>query len=153
MLVGRGQLDGNTGGQLVFLQPGDVIVIPAGVSHMNVTMTEDYRFVGVYPNVSLKPPVVRPTSSSLGLPGLSSVDKPVLRQARDHGRAPRRDIARPSSGCRSGRGRDGHTDPALDGSSWQEDGRVARRYFGILEIHLDEDRATGLAGQPIVRRR
>jgi uncharacterized protein YjlB len=53
MLVGRGQLDGNTGGQLVYLQPGDVIVIPAGTSHMNVTMTEDYRYVGVYPNVSL----------------------------------------------------------------------------------------------------
>ncbi|KAH6683529.1 hypothetical protein F5X68DRAFT_242359 [Plectosphaerella plurivora] len=52
MLVGRGQLDGNTGGQLVYLQPGDVIVIPAGVSHMNVTMTEDYMFVGVYPNGS-----------------------------------------------------------------------------------------------------
>lgn len=51
MLVGRGQLDGTTGGQLVSLRPGDVIVIPAGVSHMNATMTEDYRFVGVYPRV------------------------------------------------------------------------------------------------------
>ncbi|OBR15050.1 Cupin domain protein [Colletotrichum higginsianum IMI 349063] len=55
MLVGRGQLDGTTGGQLVSLRPGDVIVIPAGVSHMNATMTEDYRFVGVYPRYQGSP--------------------------------------------------------------------------------------------------
>ncbi|KAF2015161.1 hypothetical protein BU24DRAFT_463877 [Aaosphaeria arxii CBS 175.79] len=52
MLVGRGQLDGSSGGQTIALRAGDVIVIPAGVSHMNVTMTEDYRFVGVYPDGS-----------------------------------------------------------------------------------------------------
>ncbi|KAK9423090.1 putative Cupin type-2 domain-containing protein [Seiridium unicorne] len=55
MLLGRGQLDppasdqGVEYGRLVPLAPGDVIVIPAGTSHMNVEMTEDYRFVGVYP--------------------------------------------------------------------------------------------------------
>lgn len=52
MLLGRGQLDGPTGGREVPLKPGDVLVIPAGTSHMNITMTDDYRFVGVYPKVS-----------------------------------------------------------------------------------------------------
>ncbi|KAK9774308.1 putative Cupin type-2 domain-containing protein [Seiridium cardinale] len=58
MLLGRGQLDppasdqGAEYGRLVPLAPGDVVVIPAGTSHMNVEMTEDYRFVGVYPLVS-----------------------------------------------------------------------------------------------------
>lgn len=64
MLLGRGQLDPPTSassgpdpspgaeyGRLVPLAPGDVIAIPAGTSHMNVEMTEDYRFVGVYPLV------------------------------------------------------------------------------------------------------
>ncbi|KAH8647193.1 hypothetical protein BX600DRAFT_518478 [Xylariales sp. PMI_506] len=49
MLLGRGQLDGPAGGRLISLAPGDVIVIPAGVSHMNVDFTDDYRYVGVYP--------------------------------------------------------------------------------------------------------
>ncbi|ETS85706.1 hypothetical protein PFICI_03731 [Pestalotiopsis fici W106-1] len=68
MLLGRGQLDpypdpdpgatapnpendagGPYYGRLVSLAPGDVVVIPAGTAHMNVEMTDDYRFVGVYP--------------------------------------------------------------------------------------------------------
>ena len=57
MLLGRGQLDSNDPGlgygRLVPLKPGDVIVIPAGTSHMNAEMTDNYRFVGVYPLVRI----------------------------------------------------------------------------------------------------
>lgn len=51
MLVGRGPLDNESEGQLISLEPGDVIILPAGVSHMNAEFTEDYRYVGVYPDV------------------------------------------------------------------------------------------------------
>ncbi|KAH8891441.1 hypothetical protein GQ53DRAFT_686983 [Thozetella sp. PMI_491] len=52
ILLGRGQLDDPSQGREVALAPGDVVVLPAGTSHMNPTSTKDFRYVGVYPKGS-----------------------------------------------------------------------------------------------------
>ena len=51
MHVGRGQLDHLAAGQQLTVKAGDVVVMPAGTAHMNVSMSDDYLFVGVYPKV------------------------------------------------------------------------------------------------------
>ena len=40
---------GGPGGQVVFAEAGDVIIIPAGVAHMNLEQSPDFRCVGAYP--------------------------------------------------------------------------------------------------------
>jgi len=40
---------GGEGGQLVRLEAGDVVVIPAGVAHCNEGQSKDFRVVGAYP--------------------------------------------------------------------------------------------------------
>ena len=37
-------------GKIVDLNPGDVIIIPAGVGHFSVSEHQNYQFVGGYPN-------------------------------------------------------------------------------------------------------
>ena len=41
-------------GQLIEMSPGDVIVLPAGVSHFSTDSDPEYRYIGAYPKV--RPP-------------------------------------------------------------------------------------------------
>lgn len=52
LILGREQDDAAPGGIEVDVAAGDVIVIPAGVSHRSLTSEDDYRYIGVYPEVS-----------------------------------------------------------------------------------------------------
>ncbi|KAH8883206.1 hypothetical protein GQ53DRAFT_830900 [Thozetella sp. PMI_491] len=47
--IGRGPLDDHSAEQLIRLNKGDVMIIPAGVSHCSSTATEDYRFIVFFP--------------------------------------------------------------------------------------------------------
>lgn len=50
-MIGRGNDDDESEGLYVTLNQGDVIVLPAGVSHCNAEKhNPDYWFVGVYPD-------------------------------------------------------------------------------------------------------
>jgi len=49
---------GHTGGITTWLEPGDVVVIPAGVGHQSLETTRDFCAVGGYP-VGQKPDIVR----------------------------------------------------------------------------------------------
>lgn len=51
LILGREQEDTAPGGVEVDVEAGDVIVIPAGVSHRSLTSEDDYRYIGVYPEV------------------------------------------------------------------------------------------------------
>lgn len=51
MLLGCGDSDDAADGLEVDLQKGDVIVLPAGTGHCNLQSTNDYRYIGVYPEV------------------------------------------------------------------------------------------------------
>ena len=52
MLLGRGPLDDRDGSVEVEVQAGDIIVLPAGVSHSNLESKNDYSYVGLYPKGS-----------------------------------------------------------------------------------------------------
>jgi uncharacterized protein YjlB len=52
MLLGKGPLDGRAGGVEVGMNAGDIIVLPAGVSHCNLESEGDYTYVGLYPEGS-----------------------------------------------------------------------------------------------------
>jgi uncharacterized protein YjlB len=41
---------GGDGGVVLEVQPGDVVLIPAGVAHMSVGSSSDFRVVGAYPH-------------------------------------------------------------------------------------------------------
>lgn len=45
--------DETTEGVEFDVAPGDVIVVPAGVSHRSITSKDGYRYIGVYPKVPL----------------------------------------------------------------------------------------------------
>jgi len=51
LLLGAGPLDKEEDGQIIHVEKGDVIVLPAGTSHCSKDFKDDYRYVGVYPNV------------------------------------------------------------------------------------------------------
>lgn len=53
ILLGVGPLDNEGVGKRVRLDAGDVIVLPAGVSHCSQTYSE-YRYIGAYPKVPLE---------------------------------------------------------------------------------------------------
>lgn len=52
LVLGRERDDASQTGVEVDVQAGDVIVVPAGVSHRSVSSEGDYRYIGVYPEVS-----------------------------------------------------------------------------------------------------
>lgn len=55
LLLGRGPLDdASEGGIEVDVNTGDIIVLPAGVSHCSVTSEGEYEYVGLYPRGSPK---------------------------------------------------------------------------------------------------
>ncbi|KAF9889818.1 hypothetical protein FE257_006908 [Aspergillus nanangensis] len=49
LLLGGEGHDPPTGGVEVDVRAGDVIVVPAGVSHRSLSAAGDYRYIGVYP--------------------------------------------------------------------------------------------------------
>lgn len=51
LTLGRERHEGSKGGVEIDVKAGDVIVVPAGVSHRSLTATDDYRYIGVYPEV------------------------------------------------------------------------------------------------------
>lgn len=51
LLLGCGTND-TTGGVILDVSAGDVIVIPAGTAHCSLQSSVNYRYVGVYPKVS-----------------------------------------------------------------------------------------------------
>lgn len=59
-----------TGGVEVDVFPGDVVVVPAGVSHRSLTSSGGYRYIGVYPEVSLSGGVVKQLSSEAAVADL-----------------------------------------------------------------------------------
>jgi uncharacterized protein YjlB len=51
--LGRGCVSlkiGGSQGQIVHLEAGDIVIIPAGVGHYAISEHSDYQFVGGYPN-------------------------------------------------------------------------------------------------------
>lgn len=40
-------------GMEVDVKTGDVIILPAGTAHSSLASSSDYRYIGVYPQVSL----------------------------------------------------------------------------------------------------
>jgi uncharacterized protein YjlB len=51
LLIGVGPLDSEAEGEVIHVESGDVIVLPAGVSHCSKSFSEDYRYIGAYPKV------------------------------------------------------------------------------------------------------
>ncbi|KAL6407180.1 hypothetical protein AUP68_10007 [Ilyonectria robusta] len=51
LLIGVGPTEDEKGGQKVLMEAGDVIILPAGVSHCTQDIHEDYKYLGVYPKV------------------------------------------------------------------------------------------------------
>ncbi|PKY01820.1 hypothetical protein P168DRAFT_292877 [Aspergillus campestris IBT 28561] len=49
LVLGRERHAESTGGVEVDVRAGDVVVVPAGVSHRSLSATDDYRYMGVYP--------------------------------------------------------------------------------------------------------
>ncbi|CAG9952788.1 unnamed protein product [Clonostachys rosea f. rosea IK726] len=54
LLIGVGPLDSEAEGEVIHVESGDVIVLPAGVSHCSKSFSEDYRYIGAYPKGSLE---------------------------------------------------------------------------------------------------
>lgn len=50
ILVGCGTND-TGGGEEIEVHAGDVIVLPAGTGHCSTQSSQDYRYIGVYPEV------------------------------------------------------------------------------------------------------
>ncbi|KAI0006377.1 hypothetical protein F4779DRAFT_596625 [Xylariaceae sp. FL0662B] len=52
LLLGVGPLEDEDLGTLIHVDSGDVIILPAGVSHCSKESQEGYRYIGVYPKGS-----------------------------------------------------------------------------------------------------
>ncbi|KAH7086448.1 hypothetical protein FB567DRAFT_71322 [Paraphoma chrysanthemicola] len=50
--VGRAKDDNDTDGVEVNVRTGDVMVLPAGVSHRSLSSEDDFRYIGVYPEAA-----------------------------------------------------------------------------------------------------
>jgi uncharacterized protein YjlB len=88
--VAQGQatvLFGGPGGQVLTVQAGDVVVIPAGVGHCNQSQSDDLLIVGAYPDNTAKPDLrrgnpaeyatVTKAISTVPLPQADPVDGPT----------------------------------------------------------------------------
>lgn len=53
LVLGRERHETATGGVEVNVRAGDVVVVPAGVSHRSLSADGDYRYIGVYPEVGI----------------------------------------------------------------------------------------------------
>ncbi|KAF4548066.1 Hypothetical protein D9617_32g091860 [Elsinoe fawcettii] len=51
-LIGKGPLDEDIPGIELDLAAGDLVIQPAGVAHYNISSTEDFEYIGVYPKGS-----------------------------------------------------------------------------------------------------
>ena len=51
LLLGVGPVEDATNGQEVSVKAGDVIILPAGMSHCSKSFQDGYRYIGVYPKV------------------------------------------------------------------------------------------------------
>lgn len=56
LVLGRERHETATGGVEVDVSAGDVVVVPAGVSHRSLSAEGEYRYIGVYPEVRLRGP-------------------------------------------------------------------------------------------------
>lgn len=56
-VLGRGKED-KSGGTIISVSSGDVLVLPAGTAHASVESSEDYKYIGVYPVVSIFNPLL-----------------------------------------------------------------------------------------------
>ncbi|KAK7227982.1 hypothetical protein V2G26_000152 [Clonostachys chloroleuca] len=54
LLIGVGPLDSEAEGEVIHVEAGDVIVLPAGVSHCSKSFSQEYRYLGAYPKESPK---------------------------------------------------------------------------------------------------
>jgi len=52
LLFGVGPNEDPADGQTVHVEAGDVVIIPAGVSHCSADFEDDYFYLGVYPKAS-----------------------------------------------------------------------------------------------------
>jgi uncharacterized protein YjlB len=57
LLVGVGPLETEALGQEIYIEAGDVIILPAGVSHCSKESQNHYTYIGAYPDVSLGIPM------------------------------------------------------------------------------------------------
>lgn len=55
LALGRERHETATGGVEIDVRAGDVVVVPAGVSHRSLSVYGDYRYIGVYPEVRILP--------------------------------------------------------------------------------------------------
>lgn len=55
LVLGRERHKTSTGGVEIDVTAGDVVVVPAGVSHRSITARDAYRYIGVYPEVHHPP--------------------------------------------------------------------------------------------------
>ncbi|KAA8904585.1 hypothetical protein TRICI_005455 [Trichomonascus ciferrii] len=53
-LVSRSPKDNEDDGMKLDVSQGDVLVIPAGISHCSLETRDDYRVIGMYPDVSIE---------------------------------------------------------------------------------------------------
>ncbi|KAF2123429.1 hypothetical protein P153DRAFT_391522 [Dothidotthia symphoricarpi CBS 119687] len=52
LALGRAKQDAGTDGVEVDVSAGDVVVVPAGVSHRSLSSNDGYRYIGVYPKAA-----------------------------------------------------------------------------------------------------
>ncbi|KAK4989423.1 hypothetical protein LTR66_007073 [Elasticomyces elasticus] len=52
LLLGRGPIDEPEGGIEVDVETGDIIILPAGVAHCSLHSSDDYTYMGLYPEGS-----------------------------------------------------------------------------------------------------
>lgn len=51
LILGRGPYDTKEDGIEIKMEKGDVLILPAGISHSSNELNKEYKFIGVYPSV------------------------------------------------------------------------------------------------------